>query len=302
MPSKDTMDALLTALKAQVDQGRIQAYGISMSSSVKSSTIERIIESGAIQFLEFPFNLMDQQSSSLFQLASQHNIATINSSPSYYTQKGHLHRLAEVRSHKDRDLAKLVKEAFDLAVHLEIINPIFKDSVQVEQLRKNPDIIGSLRWAHMLVYDRNKYEKLSNYWSWRKIMSTRIKPQVNDAILAVFSNHIMNTWGGGYKKAMASLFDLYTKSLESDIFTQQKHLSASITDAATASNLSDSFTSLPLIHKANVISRHHADISIEHFTDIDEARSVLVNAPSTLAASDIPLVNQFLDKLGKASK
>ncbi|GAM19317.1 hypothetical protein SAMD00019534_024920 [Acytostelium subglobosum LB1] len=302
--TKEQLESALEQLEQLVDEGALQRYGISSPLLLDNNgqvPIESIVQSKRypnLSFFEFPFNLQQHQaataklydggSQSLCDWAAQNDIATINSSPSYFTNPAtnKQSRFCNVDSHTDRDLPKILKDAFDLAIHLEIINPIFKDTVQMEAVKRNPNLIGQLRWAHMLVYDAAKYDKLSNYWVWRKLLAQRIRPSVNDAVLSVFSNHIMNSWGGGYRKAINSVFDLYTYSLEAGIHQQQRALEQEVrrTAAIAGVTLPDEVAVRDsLIQVALQLSQNKTNISIEDINTSLEAKRMLVLGDSIKA-------------------
>ncbi|EGG23052.1 hypothetical protein DFA_05182 [Cavenderia fasciculata] len=301
---------------------RIQSYGLSSPQLVDGNRLSlsrlSIHELPHFRAIEYPFNIYEYSSilpqstysdQSLYQFAksgkfnisnnnnnnnnknvNQDPLVIFNSSPSYFMKKGKLNRFIEVESHKDKDLLKLLKDAFDIAIHLERKNPVFKDTVQIEQIKSNPNLIGSMRWAHILVEEKSRNEKLSNYWEWEKVASNRIKPTVHEAILAIFSNHIINSWGGQYKKAMFSLFDLYTKSLEFEIYEKQNEMSKFMEQYNLGNNNNN--TPLTMFQKANLLSAKYSDVSIEHFTTIDRVKSIISNIPP----SSFTNLNQ-MDKL-----
>ncbi|EFA84065.1 hypothetical protein PPL_03138 [Heterostelium album PN500] len=299
--TRQQIQTSMVALEEMVASGKLQSYGLSLNNLAPTAgeTIELLesilqFQSPHFQFLEFPFNICQHETfsmnnysvntQSLIEFAKQHQLTTINSSPSYFTNPvtGKLSRFANVRSHKDQDLHKLLKEAFDLAIHLEIINPIFKDSVQAEMIKRTPDIIGQLRWAHLLVYDAQKHEKLSNYWSWRRLLSSKIRPQVNEAVMSIFSNHIMNSWGAGYRKAINNLFDLYSNSLEASIFDQQEQLANQLYKSLEIpiASTSTTTTNTDLLKLSQQISATAGiDLTIETLTNTDELKSIF-NQPN----------------------
>ncbi|KYQ92898.1 hypothetical protein DLAC_05489 [Tieghemostelium lacteum] len=232
-----------------VGDGLIKSYGISskwlldpkvLSIETLVQCIEKNMSSLNFQFVEYPFNAYQHQAltmrvygregtMNLMDYCKDCKLFTVNSSPSLFEisgdiklkeEKKRLNRFMMVNYNADKDLPKVLKEAFDLCIHLETINPIFKDTIQKELVNRNPDIIGSLQWGHNLVYSQHN-PKLTNLWTWKHILSTKIIPTLHDAIVSIFGNHIMNSWGGGYKKATSQLFDYYTRSLESEIYQRQ---------------------------------------------------------------------------------
>ncbi|EAL70093.1 hypothetical protein DDB_G0274401 [Dictyostelium discoideum AX4] len=236
---KKLKNEIFPHLEFLIENGNIQSYGISSNELIYGENgqlpINDIItnsdEFPHLLFFEYPFNLYENNAllsknlnggeKSLTQFLKENNLTSLNSSPiSFDSDNG---RFEMVPNHHGEIIENSLKESFNIAIHMETVNPIFNDSLQQKAIEKDKHLIGSLQWAHILVYEQTN-STLNNLWKWRKILATKIQPKVTEAILSVYGNHILNSWGGNYRKAINQLFDIYTKSLEFQTFNKQLSL------------------------------------------------------------------------------
>ncbi|KAN0018388.1 hypothetical protein ACTFIU_011004 [Dictyostelium citrinum] len=249
LTSNSSKDEIINKLKNEIfphlefliENGNIQSYGISSNELINGENgqlpINEIIKSTTTKqfphllFFEYPFNLYDNKSLlsknlnngqlSLSEFLKENGLTSLNSSPiSFDSDNG---RFEMVPNHHGEIIENSLKESFNIAIHMETVNPIFNDSLQQKAIEKDKELIGSLQWAHILVYEQTN-PTLSNLWKWRKILATKIQPKVTEAILSVYGNHVINSWGGNYRKAINQLFDIYSKSLEFQIYNKQLSL------------------------------------------------------------------------------
>ncbi|KAK5577027.1 hypothetical protein RB653_001964 [Dictyostelium firmibasis] len=238
---KKLKNEIFPHLEYLIENGNIQSYGISSNELVNGENgelpINEIITNSTTKqfphllFFEYPFNLYDNkallsknlnnQEISLTEFLKENKLTSLNSSPiSIFDEIG---RFEMVKNHHGENIENSLKESFNIAIHMETVNPIFKDSLQQKVIETDKELIGSLQWGHILVYEQSN-STLSNLWKWRKILATKIQPKVTEAILSVYGNHVMNSWGGNYRKAINQLFDIYTKSLEFQTYDKQLSL------------------------------------------------------------------------------
>eukprot|EP01132_Coremiostelium_polycephalum_P006781 gene6781-8413_t len=289
-----SLKSVFNHLEKLVDKGWINGYGISSSLFLSKDqlSLETILDScladknnSHFKCIEYPFNLYNHQAItkkqyhhnnqliSLQQYARLNSIYTINSSPTLFktSSTGVIGRFQSVPDHSNQDLQKLIKDSFDVTIHLETINPIFKEPSFQPILEKNPDLIGSLQWGHILVYERNN-PVLSNLWQWKQILSSKIKPAVYEAIIQVFSSHQLNSWGTGYKNAINELFDIHTKLLESEIFDRQRDLDTLI---GNEPYFKGNNKELSLFQKSILASLSGSDIIVEEPQSMDHLKELL---------------------------
>ncbi|EGC40577.1 hypothetical protein DICPUDRAFT_146468 [Dictyostelium purpureum] len=315
---KILQDEIFPHLQSLVSKGKIQSYGISSNDFSDSDgtglSAEKLVEIknnnnlSHFLFIEYPFNLYQNQAIvnkiykskttseplNLYEYLKENQISTINNSPNSFIESinNSICRFEMVPNHSDQDIQTQLKEAFNIAIHLESNNPIFKDSVLQQTLLQDKSLIGSLQWAHNLVYESGRNKVLSNLWLWKPILSTKIHPTVTEAILSVFGNHVVNTWGGNYRKAIEQLFSIYTKSLELQTYQQQSDMNM-LFNSLLNNNEFKQFSNDPnhqklsMLQKSTLLSSIGSDILLESPTSTNNLKSI---------QSDIQINNNPNDK------
>ncbi|KAF2070429.1 hypothetical protein CYY_008257 [Polysphondylium violaceum] len=291
-------------LESLIVKGQLSSYGLSFnqdSITNQSKSIESIImkrkenNCNNFSFIQYPFNIYQHQTitnspyhngtKNIMEYAKENELVTLNSSPSLFTTPS-LQRFKSVRDHSNVDIEKILKESFDLTIHMERNNPITKDESHSNKFKENKDLIGSLTWGHTLIYERSN-PKLANLWSWKQILSSKIRPLVLKSVFTLFSSNINNNWGNSYLRAINSLFETYTKSLELQIFDQQRDMDQSfenhpyfknikITDQKQQDSTTSTSTPTPLslYQKSLLVASKGADIIVEDPSNEDDLKEI----------------------------
>eukprot|EP01112_Ceratiomyxa_fruticulosa_P013541 TRINITY_DN3808_c0_g1_i1.p1 TRINITY_DN3808_c0_g1~~TRINITY_DN3808_c0_g1_i1.p1 ORF type:complete len:566 (-),score=121.37 TRINITY_DN3808_c0_g1_i1:55-1752(-) len=235
-------DSLLSAflhLESEVEQGRIQYYGLtsreySTPSSHKTSaftqTLTNILDTirskkGAHHFVavEYPLNLFEAQGSvdgiSFPKVAHDFNLIRLSQRPlsAFFltpTQKDPKYvRFATVDSHSDIDITKELKEKMDQTIHLEETCLLMKLREKgVTDDNKNLPASKDISWGRVLA---SSHERLRDLWEWKFIVENQIKPTLDEALQKMSSDPRYLGWTLQYRVVAREMLKRYTWALES---------------------------------------------------------------------------------------
>lgn len=279
-------------LESQVDEGRIQFYGVSSNTfgisfdAEKFVSLEKLYEiaesikpDNHFAVVEMPLNLLEkgalrirnqlENSLSVLQFAKEKNLGVLINRPLNAIQNKVLYRLADYELKDERG----EKELFEILTTIEAIENKFKDNYsELFPEEQKKELINYFSLTGFLKENYNKFENIAHF---RDAKSNYFIPRINIALNAVYQKNPKNEAISAELNEYVVYLNMVWDIIDS-LYANQANQANSSLHSLLNNYLDEEFYNIPLSQKA-----------ILFINSLREVSSVLVGMRSIKYVNDV---------------